>query len=106
MVTVITKENVKAEVEDYSGALVIDIAAAWCGPCQQMKPIFEQVARDLGPAYKFIEINVDESRDLAVKYRVTSVPTFVFVKAGEIKGQERGFMSFEDLKAKVKSYLG
>ena len=106
MVIAVTKDNFKKEVTECKTPVVLDISASWCGPCQQMKPIFEQVARELGEQYKFVEINVDESRELAIQFGVTSVPTFIFLNNGEIKGKERGYMSQEDLKNKVKTILG
>lgn len=106
MVIAITKDNFKKEIEESTKPVIIDVSASWCGPCQQMKPVFEQVARDLSAEYTFGEINVDESRDLAIKFGVTSVPTFIFLKGGEIKGKERGYMSQDDLKNKIKTILG
>ncbi len=103
MVITITKDNYVAEVEQATKPLIIDISASWCGPCQRMKPVFEQLARDLGHLYIFAEINVDESHALAMKFGVTSVPTFVFIKDNEIKGKERGYMSIDDLKEKIRT---
>lgn len=105
MVVTLTKDNFEKEIEQSSKPVVIDVSASWCGPCQQMKPIFEQTAQELGSTYKFAELNVDEAREIAIKYGVTSVPTFIFIKDGEIKGKERGFMPQEDLTAKIQEYL-
>ena len=105
MVINLTKDNFEQEVENSTKPVVIDVSATWCGPCQQMKPIFEQTAQDLSDTYKFAELNVDESRELAIKYGVTSVPTFIFIKDGEIKGKERGYMPQDELKAKIQEYL-
>jgi thioredoxin 1 len=105
MVVTLTKDNFEKEVEQSSKPVVIDVSATWCGPCQQMKPIFEQTAQAMGESYKFAELNVDDARDIAIKYGVTSVPTFIFIKDGEIKGKERGFMPQEDLKKKIQEYL-
>ena len=77
-----------------------------CGPGQQMKPIFEQLAKELGASYKFVELNVDESRELAIKFNISSVPTFIFMHENKIKGIERGYMPAAELKAKISEYLG
>lgn len=106
MIVTLTKENFSQEIEKSDKPIVIDVSATWCGPCQQMKPIFEQLAKELGDTYKFAELNVDEARDLAIKFNVTSVPTFIFMNNGEIKGKERGYMPANDLKAKIEEYLG
>lgn len=106
MVTVVTKDNYKKEVEEATLPVVIDVYASWCGPCQMLKPVFEQVARELGSQCHFLEVNVDESRDLALKFGVTSVPTLIFMHNNEIKGKERGYLSSDDLKAKIKTIFG
>lgn len=106
MITVVTKENFKKEVEESVKPVVIDIYASWCGPCQMVKPVFEQVAQELSSKYTFAEVNVDEARDLAIKFGVTSVPTFIFMFKNEILGKERGYMSVEDFKAKLKTFFG
>ena len=106
MVIKLTKDNFKQEVELSEMPIIIDVSAAWCGPCQQMKPIFEKTAQALSATYKFIELNVDESRDLAIHYGVTSVPTFIFIKNGTIMGKERGYMPQDELTSKINQYLG
>lgn len=106
MIVILTKENFEKEIEQETMPVVIDVSATWCGPCQQMKPIIEQLAKELGSKYKFAEVNVDESRELAVKFGVTSVPTFIFMKDKQIKGKERGYMPAADLKEKIEEYLG
>ncbi len=71
-----------------------------------MEPIFEQLAKELGEEYVFASLNVDEARDIAVEYGVTSVPTFVFIKDNEVKGKETGYMDQETLKNKISEYFG
>lgn len=102
----ITEENFKKEIEESTLPVVIDIYASWCGPCQQMAPIFDELAKEMGNSYKFAKINVDEARELSIKMGITSVPTFMFIKNNEIKGKEIGYISKDDLKAKIKSFLG
>lgn len=105
MVVILSPDNFEKEVLKCSKPVVIDIYATWCGPCQQMKPIFEQLSQEMGDAYKFASINVDEARDLAIQYGVTSIPTFVFVKDGKIKAKEVGFLGKDGLKEKIEEHL-
>lgn len=105
MVTILTKDNFIQEVEQATRPVVIDVSATWCGPCQQMKPVFEQLAKELGHAYNFLELNVDESHELAIKFNVSSVPTFIFIKQGTITGTERGYMPADELREKLEEYL-
>ncbi len=102
----ITKENFDKEVTESEKPVIVDVYATWCGPCQQMMPIFEEIEKEHGDKYKFVTLNVDESRDLAVRFGVTSIPTFVFLKGGEMKGKETGFIAKEDLVLKIQELLG
>ena len=90
----------------YDIPVVIDVFASWCGPCQQVAPIFDELAKELAGQYKLVKINIDEERDLAIKYNVSSIPTFLFFKKGEVIGKEMGYMSKDDLAKKIKELLG
>jgi len=102
----ITEENHKSEIEEAKKPVILDVYAPWCGPCQHMMPIVDELEKEHGDKYTFAKINVDEARELSIKYGVSSVPTFVFIKNNEIKGKETGYMSKEDLLAKITSYFG
>jgi thioredoxin 1 len=106
MIVNLTKHNVQETVQQKNKPVIVDVFATWCGPCLQMKPYFEQLATELGDTYIFAELNVDESRELAISYNVTSVPTFIFIKNNTVVGREVGYMPKEDLKAKIEEYLG
>ncbi len=101
----ITKENFEKEIEKSTLPVVLDVYATWCGPCLQMKPIFEELSQEYGNKYKFAQLNVDEGRELAINYGVTSIPTFIFIKNKEIVGKEMGYMSKDQLLKKITEYL-
>ena len=102
----ITKSNYDAEIAQADKPVVLDVYATWCGPCLQMMPIFEELEKEHGDKYKFAKLNVDESRELAIKFGVTSIPTFVFIKDNEVKGKETGYMSKENLYQKMIELFG
>lgn len=104
MVKSITTQNYK-EIEESPKPLIIEVYATWCGPCQHMMPIFEELEKELGQKYEFAKLNVDEARDVAIHYGITSVPTFIFIKNKQVKGKEIGFMSKEDLIEKINEFL-
>jgi thioredoxin 1 len=103
----ITPENHHKEVKNATKPVVLDIYASWCGPCHQMNPIIEELEKEFGDRYIFAKLNVDEARDISIKeYGVTSVPTFVFIKDGIVKGKETGYMSKETFQEKMFAALG
>lgn len=105
MAVAITKENYDQEVAESTQPVVIDVYASWCGPCQYMTPIFESVEKELKHQYKFAKLNVDEARELSIKFGVTTVPTFLFIKNNDIKGRRSGSMSKDELKATIEEFL-
>lgn len=106
MITNITKHNFEAEVVSSTQPIVIDVFATWCGPCQHMAPIFEELSKDLGNKYKFLKLNIDEDRELAIDYGISSVPTFVFIKNNDVVGKATGYMAKDALESKIKEFLG
>ncbi|MFS8507160.1 MAG: thioredoxin [Candidatus Babeliales bacterium] len=105
MALMITNENVEQEINKSTLPVILDVYATWCGPCQQMAPIFEELEKELGSKCKFLKLNVDEAREISIQYGITSVPTFVFIKNGEIKHKETGYMNKNDLRSKIENFI-
>lgn len=105
MSLLITKENYEKEVTSNKKPVIIDVFADWCGPCVQMAPIFEELEKELTD-YAFVKLNVDESRELAIQFGVTSIPTFIFMNKGKVMGKDTGYISKADLKKKIIDLLG
>ena len=104
-ITTLTNDNFKPEIEDSKQPVIVDVYASWCGPCQMMAPIFDELEKEIGTSYKFAKLNVDEARELSIKFGVTSVPTFLFIKNSQIVGRETGYMDKQDLQEAIKKYL-
>lgn len=93
----ITSQNFESEIANEKKPIILDVFATWCGPCQQMIPIMEELEQELGSQYKFAKLNVDEAREISIRYGVTSVPTFIFIHNNVVKAKETGYMSKESL---------
>jgi len=82
---------------------LVDFSAIWCGPCQMLKPVLEEVAKTTD--YKVIKVDVDQSGDLAVEYEIRSVPTVIVFKNGKLEDRLTGFMTKDEIIQKVNKYL-
>ena len=105
MPIVINKENFEMEIRQSDMPIVIDVYATWCGPCQQMKPIFAELEQEFLGKCKFASLNVDEARDISIMFGVTSVPTFIFYNNVEMHSKETGYMSKQALKSRVEDFI-
>jgi thioredoxin 1 len=105
MAIAVNASNFDQEVKQSTLPVVIDVYATWCGPCKMMGPVFEELSKELGDKYKFVKINIDEDRDTAIQYSVSSIPTFLFIKNGNLVAKESGYMSKDALRAKVEQHL-
>lgn len=92
----VTKENFKEEVLDSSVPVLVDFWATWCGPCQMVLPIIEELAEEVKDA-KICKVNVDEEMELAKEYRVMSIPTLIVFKDGKKVKSAVGAKSKEEL---------
>lgn len=79
-----------------SGVVVVDFFATWCGPCKMLAPVIEEVEREIKDV-KFMKIDVDKNEDLARRFGVMSIPTIIVFKDGEIKNQNVGFMTKDEV---------
>jgi thioredoxin 1 len=105
MANIVTTQNFSEEVLKSDKPVVVDVYATWCGPCKMMAPLFDQLAQEK-TEYKFVKVNIDDERDLAVQYNVSSIPSFLFFKDGKLVGKEMGYMSKDALNTKLKNHLG
>ena len=101
--TVLTKDNFKKEVEEYDGLVVIDLWATWCGPCLMLAPVIDELEREM-PDVKFCKINVDDERELAMTFKIQSIPTIAIVKNNTFMDMSVGLVPKEKLVRMINEY--
>ena len=85
----INKESFQKEVMESEKPVLLDFWAPWCGPCRMVGPILDEIARERSDI-KVAKINVDEESELAMQFRVMSIPTLVVMKNGQVVSQSAG----------------
>ena len=90
-------ENFEEEVLKSEKPVLVDFYADWCGPCNAMAPVIEELAKELGGKVKVGKINVDENPDIAVEYNVMSIPTLIVFKNGKEEKRLVGLRNKEEL---------
>lgn len=98
MITKLTNDNYEQEVLKATGTVVVDFYADWCGPCQMQGPIIEELVGERTDV-KFCKLNTDEAVAVAIQNGISSIPTIMVVKNGEITFKEAGLMSKSELEA-------
>lgn len=84
--------------------VLVDFFATWCGPCQMMHPVLEEVAQKEGDKVRILKIDIDQDRRAAAAYQVRSVPTLMIFKNGEVKWRETGARPANDLIQVLKQF--
>jgi thioredoxin 1 len=81
--------------------IMVDFYADWCGPCQMLTPIIEELAGEFEGKVHVIKIDIDEAQEIAQEYAITSIPTILFIRQGEVVDKLAGFQSKDVLKEKL-----
>ena len=94
-----------AEVLASSPVVLIDFWATWCGPCRMLAPVVEEVAAEFEGKVVVAKCNVDEAREVAMQYRIMSIPTLIYFKNGEVVDKTVGVVSKESIVSKLNNLL-
>lgn len=94
----ITKENFEQEVVQSDKPVLLDFWATWCGPCQMLSPVVDEIGEEREDI-KVGKINVDAQQELAMQFHVISIPTLVVMKNGEESDRSVGVVSKDEILA-------
>lgn len=103
--TSVNDANFETEVLKSSTPVLVDFWAPWCGPCRAVAPTVDAISNEFAGKLKVVKVNTDESGEVAMKYSVTSIPTLMVFKNGEMVDRVLGNRPKADLAAMVSRHL-
>ncbi|MFA5750265.1 MAG: thioredoxin [Candidatus Shapirobacteria bacterium] len=92
----INQSDFQKEVLDYKGKVLVDFWATWCGPCQMLGPIIDEIGNEKKGDVKVVKIDVDQAQEISTKYNVSSIPTVILFRDGQIIDTIIGFRQKQD----------
>ena len=101
----VTNDNAK-EFMATELPIVLDFSATWCGPCKQLAPIIEELAKEYEGRIAVGKCDIEEADDLTAEYGIRNVPTVIFIKNGQVVDKFVGSKSKGDVQAKFEALLG
>ena len=101
----VNQQSFQAEVLQSELPVVVDFYASWCPPCRALGPILDRLADEFADQVKFVKVNSDEEQGLASQFKVTGLPTLVFMEDGTSVGQSTGLPEESSLKEKLKTWV-
>ena len=100
----VSEENFEKEVIDSKGLILVDFFATWCGPCQMLGPVLERIGNSRAE-FDIAKVDIDQAKNLALKYEVEVVPTMVIFKDGKVVDKIEGFMSESEIVEEMSKYM-
>ncbi|MBC8389635.1 MAG: thioredoxin [Actinobacteria bacterium] len=101
----LTDLNFEGEVVNSEKPVLVDFWAVWCGPCRVIAPEIEKLAEEKSEELKIGKLNVDDNRDTAIKYGISSIPTLLLFKNGEVVKKLIGAMSKNKILTEISQFL-
>ncbi len=100
MITALTNDNYPQEVLKSDKPVLIDFWAEWCGPCRMMSEVVDDIAQSR-PDIKVCKVNVDDERDMAIKFGIDAIPTIILIRDGNTAAESVGYMQRDELLTKL-----
>ena len=83
------------------GITLVDFYADWCGPCRMLAPIIDKISEDYKDKINVVKVNVDNVREVAIRYGIQSIPTVILIKDGSAVKMNVGFISYDEIKEMI-----
>lgn len=83
------------------GTVIVDFYADWCGPCKMLGPVLDEFDKENSDV-EVVKVNVDDFKELAMEYKIMTIPNLIVFKGGEVKNSSVGFITKEEIKDLVK----
>jgi len=101
----LTDSNFEDEVISSEKPVLVDFWAVWCGPCKMIAPELKKLSEEKSGELKIGRLNVDDNRDIAIKYDISSIPTLLLFKNGEVVKKLIGAMSKDKILTEISQFL-
>ena len=98
----ISEETFEQEVLKAELPVMVDFGATWCGPCKMIAPFVTEIANENEGKIKIGKINVDEEPELAVQFKISSIPTLMLFENGQVKDMLVGYRPKADIESMLK----
>ena len=85
--------------------VIVDFWATWCGPCRMLSPLLDEVEAEMEDKVEVVKVNVDDADEIAMRYRIMSIPTLLFFKNGQMVDRSVGAMPKSALVDKINANL-
>lgn len=102
---IINKSNFENEVINADKPVLLDFYADWCGPCKMLSPVLSEIADEYADVLRVAKVNVDDEPELAMKFKVSSIPMLVLFKDGRIVSTSVGYRPKDEILNELKLYM-